>query len=439
MNLANFLTRSIENNTINEIINGYENSQFSQDIPDCGIIVKELFDKLNNYQSPFNDITSVNGALSAASFKPQHKTNNSFSMEFHSMCSNILALSGYELSYNLTVIMSLRILMNDYIDHIMECENYKEILSDILTLRNLYSHKEFKINKFDSVFAKSDLETNVFRMNQEIIPFGDTFFNNIILSVKNAIKKNGISSFENNKNIYYKALSDLRNNTAIEKYDINNIDDLVHNIGDKIAYKKWFIKQWEMLYLELSVNADMSLSQDIRFTFKGNSIKDIQMDNSPLNNLFSNLGMLQAKDKYITNFIVYFNQIITETRNGILNEIGDDIIDVEITPEFLEYFAEIMLNLFAQIALNLYDFQQYSILNKSSRIHYALLYYLVTTIKPRLVNYDKTQLSVLRYILLPKKSIEESINILNEKNGIKTKQPKKATSTEGKRKYTKRK
>ena len=54
-------------------------------------------------------------------------------------------------------------------------------------------------------------------------------------------------------------------------------------------------------------------------------------------------------------------------------------------------------------------------LNKSARVHYALMYYLILNCKPKLYEFDITQQSALRYLLLPKKSIDESLSLLKTK------------------------
>ena len=74
-----------------------------------------------------------------------------------------------------------------------------------------------------------------------------------------------------------------------------------------------------------------------------------------------------------------------------------------------------MLSLYAQLAYALYNHQRYNTFNKSARVHYALMYYLILTCKPKLYEYDITQQSALRYLLLPKKAIDESISLLKTK------------------------
>ena len=82
MDLASFLSRAQQNGTINIISAGFENSQFSQDIPDCGLIVKDILDKLNKNMPKRIEIPTVNGAITNNSLQadPKKSATNSFSM-----------------------------------------------------------------------------------------------------------------------------------------------------------------------------------------------------------------------------------------------------------------------------------------------------------------------------------------------------------------------
>ena len=109
---------------------------------------------------------------------------------------------------------------------------------------------------------------------------------------------------------------------------------------------------------------------------------------------------------------MYFEQVIAETKTSINEILGTETVNVELSKDLLKYMAEMMLSLYTQLAYSLYNYLRYNMLNKSARVHYALMYYLILNCKPKLYEYDITQQSALRYLLLPKKSIDESLSLL---------------------------
>ena len=95
--------------------------------------------------------------------------------------------------------------------------------------------------------------------------------------------------------------------------------------------------------------------------------------------------------------------------------LGSDAVNVEPSKDLLNYLAEVMLSLYTQLAYALYNHLRYNTFNKSARVHYALMFYLILNCKPKLYEFDITQQSALRYLLLPKKTIDESLSILKSK------------------------
>ena len=403
MDLAAFLSRAQQNGTINTISAGFENSQFSQDIPDCGLIVKDILDKLNKNMPKRIEIPTVNGAITNNSLQVDAKktTTNSFSMEFNTICNNLLAICGYELSYNLSILLSLKHIVMQYIEALESAEDYEEILENINTIRNIFKQEAFDVKSFTSPFiATEDDDSTVFYFDSEIKPIKDGFFSGIINHVvKNQERKN-ISGLALNKQLYVKQIKLLLENTSIMPIEPMHINDLLCNIGNKIAYKGWFIKAWSMIYDEILV--DMITS-------------DVPMQVHPLDILFERLKISVHKNKYISQFLVYFEQVITETKTSMNELLGVEAVNVELSKDLLKYMAEMMLSLYTQLAYALYNYLRYNMLNKSARVHYALMYYLILNCKPKLYEYDITQQSALRYLLLPKKSIDESISLLKTK------------------------
>lgn len=403
MDLAAFLTRSQRNGTINAIANGFENSQFSQDIPDCGAIVKDILDKLNKATPKRIEIPTVNGAISNNSLQGDPKKNaaNSFSMEFNTICNNLLAICGYELSYNLSILLSLKNIINQYIEALDSSTDYESIISNITVMRNIFKREALDVKSFDSPFiASTDDESMVFRFDSEVKPIKDDFFSNILdHAMKNQERKN-ISGLTLNKQLYVKQITALLNNTRFMPIEPTHINEFLNNIGNKIAYKGWFIKAWSMIYDEILV--DMITS-------------DLSSQIHPLDILFERLKISVHKNKYISQFLVYFEQVISETKASISDALGTNIVNVELSKDLLKYLAEMMLSLYTQLAYALYNHQRYNTFNKSARVHYALMYYLILSCKPKLYEFDITQQSALRYLLLPKKAIDESCQLLNEK------------------------
>ena len=410
MDLATFLMRSQQNGTINTISAGFENSQFSQDIPDCGLIVKDILDKLNKNMPKRIEIPTVNGAITNNSLQVDTKktATNSFSIEFNTIGNNLLAICGYELSYNLSILLSLKHIVMQYIEALESAEDYDEILENINIIRNIFKQEAFDVKSFTSPFiAAEDDDSTVFYFDSEIKPIKDSFFTGIINhAVKNQERKN-ISGLSLNKQLYVKQIKLLLENTAIMTIEPMHINELLCNIGNKIAYKGWFIKAWSMIYDEILV--DMLTS-------------DVSVQVHPLDILFERLKISVHKNKYISQFLVYFEQVIAETKTTMNELLGSESVNVELSKNLLKYMAEMMLSLYTQLAYSLYNYLRYNMLNKSARVHYALMYYLILNCKPKLYEFDITQQSALRYLLLPKKAIDESLSLLKTKK-VRVKQP----------------
>lgn len=405
MDLAAFLSRSQQNGTINSLANGFENSQFSQDIPDCGIIVKDILDKLNKATPKRIEIPTVNGAITNNSLQPDQKKNttNSFSMEFNTICNNLLAICGFELSYNLSILLSLKHIIRQYIDALESSEDYESIISNLSVIRNIFKRESIEVRTFDSPFIKSiDDDSSVFRFDSEIKPIKDDFFGNIIDHATKNMERKNLSGLTLNKTLYVKQINCLLDHTKFNTIEPTHINDLLNNIGNKIAYKGWFIKAWTMIYDEILV--DMITSE-------------VSMQLHPLDVLFERLKISVHKNKYISQFLVYFEQVISETKASMNELLGTEATSVEISKDLLKFMAETMLSLYTQLAYALYNHQRYNTFNKSARVHYALMYYLIMSCKPKLYEFDITQQSALRYLLLPKKAIDESINLLKAKKG----------------------
>lgn len=403
MDLAAFLTRAQRNGTINTIANGFENSQFSQDIPDCGTVVKDILDKLNKATPKRIEIPTVNGAISNNSLQGDSKKNatNSFSMEFNTICNNLLAICGYELSYNLSILLSLKNIINQYIEALEASEDYDAIIGNITVIRNIFKREALDVKSFDSPFITStEDDSMVFRFDSELKPVKEDFFGNILEhAMKNQERKN-ISGLSLNKQLYVKQITALLSNTRFLPIEPSHINEFLNNIGNKIAYKGWFIKAWSMIYDEILV--DMITC-------------DLSSQIHPLDILFERLKISVHKNKYISQFLVYFEQVISETKASISDLLGTDMVTVELSKDLLKYLAEMMLSLYTQLAYALYNHQRYNTFNKSARVHYALMYYLILSCKPKLYEFDITQQSALRYLLLPKKAIDESRQLLSEK------------------------
>ena len=410
MDLATFLSRAQQNGTINTIAPGFENSQFSQDIPDCGLIVKDILDKLNKSMPKRIEIPTVNGAITNNSLQADTKktTTNSFSMEFNTICNNLLAICGFELSYNLSILLSLKHIVMQYIEALESAEDYEGILENINVIRNIFKQESFDVKTFTSPFINSnDEDSAVFYFDSEIKPIKEDFFTGIIGHVvKNQDRKN-ISGLALNKQLYVKQIKLLLDNTTINTIEPTHINELLCNIGNKIAYKGWFIKAWAMIYDEILV--DMITS-------------DVSVQIHPLDVLFERLKISVHKNKYISQFLVYFEQVIGETKTSMMELLGSDAVNVELSKDLLKYMAEMMLSLYTQLAYALYNYLRYNMLNKSARVHYALMYYLILNCKPKLYEFDMTQQSALRYLLLPKKSIDESLTLLKAKK-VRVKHP----------------
>ena len=325
-------------------------------------------------------------------------------MEFNSICNNLLALCGFELSYNLSILIALKSIVKQYIESINESIDYEDIIVKLMALSNIYKRDTFAVNSFNSPFINNiDDDQIVFRFDSETKPAKDDFFTNIIEHARQNNERKNISGLNLNKQLYMRQLTALAEHTEFRPMEPDNINELLNNIGNKIAYKGWFMKSWSLLYDELLV--DMM-------------DKEVTNMPHPLDALYEKLKIIVHKNKYIGQLLVYFEQVISETKTSMVSVLKSDFIEVNLSKNLLKYMAEMMLNLYTQLAHALYNHQRYNTFNKSARVHYALMYYLVMTCKPKLYEYDITQQSVLRYILLPKKAIDESLDVLKNKKSL---------------------
>lgn len=412
MNLTKFITTHQEIGDIAIIKRGMESSPFTQSINDISELVKEILKKLlaiKNDEKMYSQSTNGGIQPNATLIDDSNNRKQSYCIEFPQMLKNILGLIGFEFSYCITTISSINRILNDYIQKISpkndSIESYLSLKNLIITIKNIYSlgnGNSLQIsNHFKSHFINNDddsIKWSNFSTDSKLI-----FFDNIIEFIDYKISKDVIINFIEDKQSIYLELENLYKNTIFTKYTIDNVDQLclsMHNI--KPCYDGYFIKEWEILYLETFAD-----------TYK--LIHPSKHKISPVIDYLTNVIQLDLKaEKYLTNFKNYLIKIYKDTISCLYSDDSSKRLDIIITQNMYEYMSYIILNLYINISKKIASNQECAqLFGKSTRIQFAQVFQALKDSISRLHQYCQSQSDMLHYILIPKKTLSESINNLN--------------------------
>lgn len=411
-----------KHNTLKIIRHGFENSEFMQDIPDAGTIVKTILKSLNesknNYNIPFKSTsgtiiskTTVNEKDNEINEKStKRKKGSSFCAEFNTICNNILGIIGFELAYNTIIQINIKKLLYNCISSIKQSQTYNEVLEIIKIIRNIYKNSieidsSFQYDITKKLFIQTTTTYNdclFFNIEEDTYNLY-SFFEDIEKDIRNNIVKRNNTNFRKKINLYHEICTELYNASIFNTITISSVDNLLISFTNKIGYEGWFIKLWSVLYEETVI--DYNLDKE------NTSDKYTLMNNIIMNHITDDIGIGNYYMKYNSQLTNYFEQVINKSIESCLSK---DSIKITFTNDIIKYLVNMTLNLYIQLAKGIHFAQQYNIhFTKNSRVHFALVYNcLITYCKPRLYEYTNSMYSALHYLLLSKKQIEESIKTI---------------------------
>jgi hypothetical protein len=226
----------------------------------------------------------------------------------------------------------------------------------------------------------------------------ERFFQDIFSNINEQIKSKSVVNFDSDKQLLIEKLTTLNSTLVLNEYIVNNIDDLVLNLGSfNVGYDESFLKCFEILYKESF--ADIP--------------RELWYCRKPYQDFINSLK-LESCNAYHANILKYFKNIYNETLCSF-KEIAPekDILKVEITNVMYDTLVDITLNLFVNMAKNLALSQMSSFcFGKSTRIQFVQVCNAFLACSPRLKNFSKAQINVLHYFLLTSKTLQESKQIL---------------------------
>ena len=337
------------------------------------------------------------------------------------MIINILGLLGSEFSKYLIVLFGAKQMIKREIQSISEAQNYETILKHVINIKNFINLGDFDdYAKLDETFeppidireefydkycqpiaSSSNEEQNYYQLevktNRKLL-----VFNQLINEIKQLIKSENVLSFEDDRDEWCAMLNELLDNMILKTYYVNNIDELCLSLGPwNICYDKSFLKMFEILYKESFADIPYELwsSYKPHIRYIENELKlDIKCS------------------KYLTSFNKYYHKIYDETLKSVcekLNTANGDILNISITDEMYELLSDVTFNLFVNISKKIANNQlTYAYFGKSTRIQFIQMFQALMDCSPRLYLFTESQRMVLHYILLSKKVIKESIQII---------------------------
>lgn len=425
MNLKHFILLHKNNETLESIADGFEKSAFVEPNSDTSTLVKIILSRLisneeGDKQKIYNQLQS-GGLANVKSNKNEIRKKQSFCTEFNQMIINILGLLGSEFSKYLIVLFGAKQMIKREIQSISEAQNYDAILKHVINIKNFINLGDFDdYAKLDETFeppidiqeefydkycqpiaSSSNEEQNYYQLevktNRKIL-----VFNQLINEIKQLIKSENVLSFEDDRDEWCAMLNELLDNMILKTYYVNNIDELCLNLGPwNICYDKSFLKMFEILYKESFADIPYELwsSYKPHIRYIENELKlDIKCS------------------KYLTSFNKYYHKIYDETLKSVcekLNPVNGDILNISITDEMYELLSDVTFNLFVNISKKIANNQlTYAYFGKSTRIQFIQMFQALMDCSPRLYLFTESQRMVLHYILLSKKVIKESIQII---------------------------
>lgn len=409
MDLKEFLIQHNNNNTLDFIISGFQKSQYVENFNELTNFVKTILNKLmsdNEKQHVYNQLQSGGLAIHTTESENDINKKQSFCTDFNMMISNILGLLGFEFSKYLFIIFGAKLFIKRLIEDINNTTTYENILSLVMLISNFMSLG----NSQNSVFIIDEKYLNekykhIISNNKETINYYSSESNHsscfviiqhILNDINMHIKIENIVSFNDDRELWYTMLKDVIDHTYTITYFVNNINDLIINLNKfNICYDNSFLKMFEILYNESYA--------DIPHEFWNSYRPHVEYIEHELK--------LEVKTSKFLNIIVnYFHKIFDDTYKIASEDLNDSILKVEVTHEMYDLLANIVLNLFINIARKISNNQLiYAYFGKSTRIQFIQVFQAIIDCAPRLHVFSQSQRAILHYILLSDKVLNESL------------------------------
>lgn len=425
MNLVDFFTQHQRAGTIRCINQGFQKSRFAPSCPDVASIMKMILNQLlvdADRSKVYNQLQS--GGLPsniAAQSKTDTCKKQSFCTEFTMMVSNLVGLVGFELSKYLMAIFGMKHFIKLVLDEINTATTYEDIGTYVNYIRNMYAlgtnnvtmstpftlDDDFDIEKYSNLLTNtmpSKNGVNYFEMNVNV-PTTEAIFNWMLKYIDTNIRNDNVISFNEDRSMFYNVIADMLAHTKLGKYDVTDINELLINLGKfNVCYDKSLIKMFELLYLEglCDIPAELRRGYKPYVVYIENDLK------------------LDVKcDKCQANLNKYFHEVVEHTFKCVNDTLHDDTLTVNIHDDVYEMLVDVTLNMFVTMCRKIYNNQLvYGFFGKSTRIQFIQVFQALMDSIPRFYTLTKSQRTVIHYVLLSDKIINDSIEAVNRMNGV---------------------
>ena len=399
----------------------------------------------------------------------------SYCTEFNQMIYNIQGLLGSEFSKYIFVIAGNRQLISNEISCISRCDNYSAIIyhlkriKALLELADTNEHPTNNTNEFynddaegisiepafwtslgkfnkrfvdasliesstvsepissDTVFTSEwnnnlpmpvldQLKSGYFNYNSVSTPKKSRFIDFIIKRVTEIVETDNILMFCEDKDSIQELLQLFLSHLRYGKYYVNNVDDLVINLGcNGFVYDKSFLKMFEILFKETFADIPFELWQPA-FNPHDNSVEVDDFTPPYTNYIRNELGLDIRVDKYIDAFTKYYNKIFVETIQSVTEKLPKQhILTPVVTNKCYNLLAHITFNMFMNLAKRIANNQVTLIFfGKSTRIQFIQVFQGLLDCTPRNMLFSCTQRMMIHYVLMSRKSLQESAKSYDE-------------------------
>jgi len=421
MDIKEFFDIHTEKNTLNSVLEGVSQSCYAETDVEIHEFVKILLNKLleSNEKIKYNYLQS--GGLSTTFSKQKDvDKKQSYCTDFNAMLNNIIALLGYEFSKYLIYLSTLKHLLEKIIKMFDNAISYDELLFLVSCIENLYklgeNSQEGETLKVSSDFPyKKYIYSTMNRLRHtstlsydtkiEDSSLKDEMFNQKKDKLNIDIKSGSVINFEKDKRELSKMFQQLLEYTDYQPYVVSSIDKLCINLGNfNVGYDGSFLKLFDMLYRENYSDVPRDFLEPVIYSKvlpHIDYIKEMEIGSC---------------DPYLEALRLYYKKTYSDIYK-MLNTLEDDIEinEVDVTAGMYEYLAHVTLNLFIQLTKILANNQMIQIyFGKSTRIQFTQILISIYGCLPKLQTFTESQKNVLHYFMLSKKTLYDSLNIINK-------------------------
>jgi len=334
-----------------------------------------------------------------------------FGSDIKIQLNNLIGLLGYEFSNSIIFVSFLPVIVNQLIESIRNAEEYKSIYKTVIKIVNIYRFNNSSIFVDDNDYKIDDGKLTI-KIDDKLTT-NEERFKEIFAYLKIKIGKNSLVNLEDDKNTIISKLRTIVENTKTNTCYIKSVDNLCINLENtKLCYRGYFLKIWEILFKE--TYADYFEYENVYPKFKQDLESDMNRIEAPLITAMSkeipNISQIYAK--HINIIKEYFKYLYKKAKSVIYdNDERVSIINIVIEEYFYEHLGAIFLNMLNILAKNVVSMHQYiNAINKSVKLQFIELFQGLRQTSPRLYTFDESQLMILHYILLTKKSIDDFLN-----------------------------